>query len=251
MRKVKKKRLLKRIGKIILVISIIGLCYVGLDKYFARIDAVAKEIQEKSEIAFITKDNPMNEEGLYVANLDEDLIDFVEEKKVGSVTYEFDGEQFYLELAIRKDDKGEISFEITKIVNEEFGIKAMMNFEDVKSVEYRSDERSKSSVLKINALYNTSYFAMTNGTYYFLGQDVESISYRDGHFYYLTYNPDYRTLKTATSCSKTVKNSIDGFNMNDYYYKYGKINFLTDYYQKLSSKTYKVKDRCGEFEKKE
>ena len=87
---------------------------------------------------------------------------------------------------------------------------------------------------------------MTDETHYFLGNDIEYISYMDNHFYYLSYNSKYRALLEAEECSKEVKGTIQYFNQNDYFYKYGKINFLKDFYQKLASKTYSVKDKCDE-----
>lgn len=250
MKKVKKKKVIyySGLGFLITAMMIIGTFALGL--YLNKVDAATREILEKSEVSYITSNNEINEEGLYVANLEEELTSYVEEKKVSSITYEFSGESFYLELVVNKDKNGELSFEIVKIIDEEEGVKARMNLKDVKTIEYRRDEKSGAKLLKIDAAYNSDYFVITEGTYYFLGQDIESISFKDDKFYYLTYNPDYKVLEEYQSCSKDVQKTIDGFNEKHYYYKYGKINFLRDYYQKLATKKYTVREKCAEFSEK-
>lgn len=250
MKKVKKKKVIyySGLGFLITAMMIIGTFALGI--YLNRVDAATREILDKSEVSYVTSDNEINEEGLYVAYLEEELTSYVEEKKVSSITYEFSGESFYLELVVNKDKNDRISFEIVKIVDDKENVKARMNLKDVKSIEYRSDEVNGAKLLKIDAAYNSDYFVITEGTYYFLGQDIESISFKEGRFYYLTYNPDYRVLEEYQSCSKDVRKSIDGFNENHYYFKYGKINFLRDYYQKLSTKKYTVREKCAEFSEK-
>jgi hypothetical protein len=109
---------------------------------------------------------------------------------------------------------------------------------------------NNASVIKINEKLENYYFAMAYDISYFLGQDIESISFIDNHFYYVSYNPKYEVLENAESCSKEVKSLVDDWKASDYYYKYGRINFLEEYYQKLSSKTYKVEDRCNELANK-
>jgi len=61
-------------------------------------------------------------------------------------------------------------------------------------------------------------------------------------------NLRYIALREVEACTKEVKEEIPKFSLKDYYYKYGKINFLSDYYQKLASKTFTVKERCEELE---
>ena len=123
-----------------------------------------------------------------------------------------------------------------------------MNLKNIEEIEYRTGNSNNATVLNLISDYDEEYLAITEDTYYFLGTDIESISYINEHFYYVSYNSKYKLLENATLCDKETKNSIDEFNKNDNYYKYGKINFFGDYYQKLSSKTYTVEDRCNELE---
>ena len=133
-----------------------------------------------------------------------------------------------------------------EIINEEKKVFARMNMEDVESIEYRTGNANGASLLKINTEFYSDYFAITNEDHYFLGSDIETVSFKDDQFYYMSYNPNYELLETAKTCSKDVKASIDGFSNKDYYYKYGKINFLPDYYQKLASKKFTVGEKCDE-----
>ncbi len=222
----------------------------ALKIYFTKVDAAAKEIQNATDLAYETKNDETNNRGFYVANFKAELEEFMADRNASTLTYEFAGESFFLEVFIQKNEEGEYSFEIEKISNPEFDINARMNMKDVESIEYRTGNPSKASVLKINQKYNSDYFAMTDGTYYFLGDDIESISYKNNHFYYMTYNPDYKSLEEATVCSPEITSKIEGFKMSDYYYNYGKINFLSDYYQKLSSKKFTVQEKCDELAEK-
>lgn len=235
-----------RIFLVVLIVLAIVLANIALRLYFERVDREARAVFYNADVEFVTKNNEINESGFYVANLKEELSSFIEDAKISTIKYRFDGEEFYFDIAINRVDDGEVSFEITEIADPEFDIRAMMHMKDVESVEYRTGNPKKASVLKINQKYNVDYFAMTSDNYYFLGNDIESLSFKDDRFYYMTYNPDYKTLQEYDSCSKEAKSAIDGFNMKHYYYKYGKINFLGDFYQKLASKTYTVQQKCDE-----
>lgn len=245
-----KKRIKRIIHPRYILPALIILAFIfstfAIKLYLARVDVAAKEIQNKTKFTYVTKDNEINSSGFYVANLKDELTEYIGNGDLSEVTYRFDGENFYIEVKAIKDEEGNMSFEIEKIACPEFSINARMNMKNIESIEYRTGNPKKSTVLKINQTYNSDYFAMTDGTYYFLGSDIESISFKDEHFYYMSYNKNYLSLEKVTSCSKEVKADIDGFNGKDYYYKYGRINFLADYYQKLASKTFTVQDRCDE-----
>lgn len=230
----------------VLILLAVVLSTLAIKLYFARVDAAAKEIQNKTDFTYITQNNEVNSNGFYVAHLKDELTEYMENNDTSRVTYKFGSEGFYMELSAIKDEGGNIDFEIDKIAYPEFKINARMNMKNIESIEYRTGNPKKSTVLKINQTYSSDYFAMIDGTYYFLGSDIESISFKDDHFYYLTYNKNYLSLEKADGCSKEVKASIDGFNMKHYYYRYGRINFLPDYYQKLASKTFTVQEKCDE-----
>lgn len=238
-----------KIAWIITAVLAIALCFVILKLYFNKLDREEKELNNKTDLIYVTKNNEINDNGLYVANLKEELKEFIEDKTVKTITYKFEGEDFYLELGVEESEDDEQNFTITRIVNPDFGINAQLNMRNIESIEYRTSNLQKASVFRITQKYNVDYFAMAEDVYYFLGQDIESISFMDDHFYYVSFNPNYLSLKTARECSKEVKKDIDGFDMNDYYYKYGKINFLRDYYQKLATKKYTVQNKCNELTK--
>lgn len=240
------RRAVRNVIVVIFIGALFGVSFWGIRVYFSRIDYAAREVQNQKEIAYEKKRGELNSKGFYVANLTEDIKPLIESKKIDSLTYEFEGEDFSIDMLIHRNDEGNISFEIERIFSLGYDISARMNMKDVEAIEYRTGNPSQASVLKIVEKYNTEYFVMLKGNYYFLGEDIESLSYKDDHFYYMTYNPEYKLLESATECSKEVKNKIDGFDMKHYYYKYGKINFLSDYYQKLSQKKFTVQNKCDE-----
>jgi len=239
---------------IVLAILILGaaVCLVvAVRMYLYKIDKKAKSILEITDTSYISKRGKENSSGLYVQNVKKDIFDFVGDRNISSITYEFDGEKFHIDFAIEVDKDDSEMLTIKKIVNEDLGINARMDMKNVESIEYRTGNSNNATLLKINSTYSHDYFAMSTGAYYFLGNDIESIGFMDGQFYYMSYNPNYTYLEEAKSCSKEVTREIDGFNKNHYYYKYGKINFLPEYYQKLASKTYTVEDKCNEFKEAE
>lgn len=236
----------------VIVILAMILGGIALKMYFNSVDKRTREILNKTELTYVTKENELNNNGLYVAELKKELIDFIGKRNISTATYEFEGENFYVDVSIEGTEGDEnVSFTIDKIMCPEFGINARIDIEGVESIEYRTGNPTKSSVLKINKSDGHEYLAMTKDTYYFLGDDIESISFIDNHFYYVSHNPKYRLIGEENSCSNEVISEISKFNMFDYYYKYGKINFLPEFYQKLSTKEYTVKDQCDSFEPKD
>lgn len=247
----KKKRL---IGNIILSVTVVVgiiLLMFTIRIYLNNVDEKTKEIMKETDATYTTSNNKINSNGLYVAQVKKELLDYLEDWDAKTITYKFEGEPFYLELEVTEDETGEKTFSIEKIVNEEKKVYARMNLEDVDNIEYRTGNANGASLLKINTEFYSDYFAITNENHYFLGSDIENVSFENDQFYYLSYNPNYRILDTAKTCSKDIKAQIDDFSTKDYYYKYGEINFLTDYYQKLSSKRYTVGEKCEELKAKQ
>jgi len=245
------KRKRKFIGNIILSILIIAsiiLFFLAIKLYLASIDEEARKISNLADTTIVSKDNKEGSNGLYLANVKEEVFNFIGDNEVKSIKYEVENENFYLIFSIAKDKDGNRSLNIDKIVDANLGINARTNKTGVETIEYRTGNANNSTLLKINEKDYSSYFAMTEGTYYFLGSDIESVSFMNGQFYYMSYNPDYTLIEEYGNCGKEVKSQIDGFSTKAYYYRYGKINFLTDYYQKLASKTYTVGDKCKEYE---
>lgn len=218
-----------------------------LKVYVIHIDNVANKIMNSTDVDFIQKEKQLNKYGLYELNISEELNKFIIDKNIESISYKVDQEKFYFDILITRENNS-IQYEIERIVDEEHGINAKMKMENVKEIEYRTGNSNNATLLKITTEYDTEYLVIVDDSYYFLGADIESISFSNNHFYYVTYNSNYSVLDEATSCDKKTKEMVDGFNYDDYYYKYGKINFFEDFYQKLSSKEYTVKDRCEELE---
>lgn len=245
-----RQKKIKYILTVLITILIVLALIFGVKIYLQRIDAKVDELSNSTDMEFTSLKNDLNSDGFYVAKLKDELTAYIEDNNVSSVTYNLEGENFYLEIAVNRSEEGDLSFDVEKIVSDEFDINARINIADVEKIEYRTGNPKKSTVIKFGEDYVHNYFAMSESVYYFLGQDIESISYIDDHFYYVSYNPNYLILEDAQSCSKDVKSQIDGFKTSDYYYKYGKINFLSDYYQKLSSKTYTVGQKCNELQEK-
>lgn len=230
--------------------SVIALLSIVLSihLYLKNVDVKAKEFTKTTDANYTFEKGSLNAEGLYVVDLKEELSEFIKTDNAESISCHFKGEKFVLEVFVKRSDDETISFELEKVVEDDFGINARVSLGEIESIEYRTGEIKDETLLKINTANDSSYFAMIDGVYYFLGQDIETISYMDQHFYYVSYNPKYKVLREAEDCSKEVKASIKNFKTSDYYYKYGKINFLSDFYQKLSTKVYTVKDRCEELQ---
>lgn len=220
------------------------LLIVFLNMYFDKIDREIEALLDKEEVVYVSHNDQISSEGLIITNIKDNLTEFVKDSNVKSLIYEIDDEDFYFVLNVIRGE--EISFDLEKVINKKLGINSMVNIIGINTLEYRTIANSFSTILKFNSQYDSRYMAMTDETHYFLGNDIEYVSYIDDHFYYLSYNPKYRALLDASECSKEVKRGIQGFNQNDYFYKYGKINFLKDYYQKLASKRFSVKDKCTE-----
>lgn len=247
----KRKKILS--GTILTILSVLAVILVAISihLYLKNVDVKAKEMAMTSDVIYDLDLGNLNTEGLYHINLKEELLKLVnneEEKEINTITCHIGEENFVLEVVVKKDDEQNQYIEVEKIVEDHFGVNARISIPNVESIEYRTSTSGDETIIKLNTDNESSYFAMTEGTYYILGQDIESISYMGDHFYYVSYNPKYKALREVNECTKEVKASIKNFKNADYYYKYGKINFLTDFYQKLSTKTYTVKDRCEELQ---
>lgn len=241
---IRKRKLFGNIILSILILITIVLVILSLHLYIENVNAKAREILEQTDIDYTMKIVEETSEGLYKVDFKDELTTLINEQDVSTVTCLFPNENFYIEVKMDRDDEGEPTFEIEKIGDTNYKVKAITNFKDVTSIEYRSGSYIESTVIKINSEDSYEYFAMALNTNYFLGDDIKSISYMNDHFYYLSYNPKYRALRDATECSDEIKASIDGFRESDYFYTYGKINFLSDFYQKLASKKFTVKEQC-------
>jgi len=248
MNKRKKIRIIKNVLFVILfTFSIVGVILIS-KKYNQYLDIKTEEKLETIKGTFISKDAKLNYNGLYIVSVKDELDQFLRENNYEKITYKVDKESFYIEFTVVKGDDENYIYNIDKIVNKDLNINARLNIVGVQSIEFRSSSRIEQAVIKITTIYDQEFFAMANGAYHLLGDDIEEIGFIDEHFYHMVYNPKYISLRDVDSCSKEVKKSIKNFNGNEYYYKYGRINFLSDYYQKLSSKTYTVSNKCDELQ---
>lgn len=245
----KTKRLVKRVSLISLIILSTILVVFGGKRYLDWIDVEAAKREDTEKVVYVSRENKLNAEGLYVSNVKENLKSFLEGTDAKKVVYRFEGEDFYLLLDVDNREEEPV-FSIEKVIDEKQEVNALISFRDVESVEYRTHRSSASSIIKVNSSVEllNNYIAITEGTHYLLGEDIKTISYKNDQFYYLAYNLRYIALREVEACTKEVKDEIPKFSLKDYYYKYGKINFLSDYYQKLASKTFTVKERCEELE---
>jgi len=245
-------RVLKKMDKKSILIVLLVLIFaaetvVFLKTYFHFIDLKAEAIVANTNVVFKAKKNS-GEEGFNQVDIKKDLTRFLDSKKKTkptSFTYEIEDEDFYFEISVTEIDNG-YAFSVDKVVDTNKNINARMNFVNVETILFQTGNNNSSTVVKLVGELDSKYLVLTNGANYFLGVDVGIITFMDNQFYYLSYNSKYNNLKEAESCTKEVKNSIENFNGNEYYYKYGKIFFLDDYYQKLASKTYTVNERCEE-----
>ena len=85
---------------------------------------------------------------------------------------------------------------------------------------------------------------------YFLGEDIDDISFENDEFHYKAVNPKYDSKELVKNgCTQKVINDIEDFDFNESYYYIGRINFLDDYYQKTVDSTSSVQDKCKEVQK--
>lgn len=233
------------------IISIMLVIILGfvIKIYLDHVENETNKILQNTDTSYKTKNIITLNNGLKRVSIKNDLTEYIKGKNIKSITYKVDGENFYFDITINETEEG-YSFDISKIVDNVHKINAKMKMKNIKEIDFMTGNSNDATLLNLITNYDEEYFVMTENMYYFLGSDIESISYMNNHFYYMSYNPVYRTLEEAVACDNATKKSIDGFNMNHYYYRYGKINFLKEYYQKLASKTYTVKDKCAELDAK-
>jgi len=231
------------------VLSIVVLLIVGfgVKTYLEYVERRSAEILELTEDSFETSNITLQRNGLYIVDLKKDLDEYEKNRLNNTITYEIKGEEIYFDINILKNEEtGENVYEIRKIGDDRHNVKAKMNLKNIEQIEFRTGYINDATVLKLNTTYDSLYFAMIDNAYYFLGEDIESISFIDDHFYYVSYNKNYKSLMSANECTSEVKKSIYGFNEAHTFYTYGKINFFEDFYQKLSSKSYSVKNYCDD-----
>lgn len=242
--KKKLTKIIKNIVIFIIIFSIAVLGYYGSQLYFEYINSEVDKLEKEKSLEYTYEKNILNNNGMYVLDLDSELTSFLSKKDVNYFILKIQDEEFYMEISIEENTDGKNIYNLEKIVDKSHNINARVNKNDIISIEFQTSKIDNSTVIKINDLDYDNYFVITNNTYYFLGEDIESISFLNDRFYYISYNPKYYILKEADECSKELKNEIENYNSNEYFYKYGKINFLSDYYQKLASKSLTVNDWC-------
>ena len=233
------KKFILVIAYLIVMAIVLNVC---IHFYLKYVDEEVEKLTMSSDIACISNSKDENDNGFKVLNVQKDLAEYLSTgENYKSILYRVDGENFYFDVEIVD---GQIN--IRKIVDSKHKLNARIMFVDVITIEYQTGNVNKSLLLKLNSTKDSKYLAITDGADYFLGSDIDNILYKDGQFYYLTYNTKYEELKTATKCDNKTKELIEDFNSNDYYYKTGEINFLKDYYQKIKPSYYYVKNRCSD-----
>lgn len=247
-----KKRDIIKILKILLILIGILVTVFILKTYLFYIDKKATKISDSTQTTIEASKITDTENGLYHVEIAKDIKKYLKSSKrkdLSALTYKIDGEEFYFEIGINKDGK-EYSFDIEKIVDNRHQVSAKILYRDLKTLEYRTGNSNHSTLIKLFNKNDSNFLVFTENEYYFLGVDIEDISYKGNHFYYLSYNPKYESLRNTTEgCTDVIKDEIEDFKDTDYYYKYGKIYFLNDSeYEKLDSSKYTVADRCAEFE---
>lgn len=243
MKKFSKKKKKKIIISALIFIG--SMILIGLIiMYIKNINLISKKITDETTHTYILNKSNDGTGGLYVANIEDDLKEYVKKhKKAQDITYKIKGEDFYFNVGV--SGKGDdFKVQINKIVDEKRNISARMTYKNVKSVEYRTGGTNDSTILNIITEYDNKYMAITNDNYYFLGNDIDKVSYENEHFYYYTINPAYLILESVNECSNEVVAMVEGFSYSDYYSTYGVVNFLKDYYQKLNPTSNTVWEKC-------
>lgn len=247
-----KKRDIVKILEILLIIIGTLVTVFVLKTYIYYVDKKAAMISDSTQTTINASKITDTQNGFYRVELAKDIRDYLKEQKkynLSSLTYKIDGEEFYFEIEINKDKK-KYTFDIEKIVDNRHQVNAKIIYRNLETVEFRTGNSNHSTVIKLSSDNDSNFLVFTENEYYFLGIDVEDISYKDNHFYHLSYNPKYTKLRTTNEgCTDVLKSEIENFKDTDYYYKYGKIYFMgNSEYEKLDSEKYTVADKCAEFE---
>lgn len=216
--------------------------YIGINAYFKHIDKEAEKYTIGTNVIFGYNDKIKNNQGFYTLYIKDDIDSLLTSDN--NILYKVKNLSFYFDIQVTND-----TIMIKKIVDESHHINARINYDNVLTIEYQTGNLNHSILLKINTEKYSKYLAITDNTYYFLGNDIDSIIYKNDQFYYLTYNIKYDVLREAQKCDAKIRNLIDNFSYNEYYYKTGQINFLKDYYQKIKPSYYYVKNYCNDLKK--
>lgn len=229
----------------IIILAILLIAGFSVKIYLNYVERKSNEILDLSEDSFETTNIILQRNGLYIVDLKSDLDEYEKKHTNNTITYKIKNEQIYFDINIfRNEETGENVYEIRRIGDDRHNVKAKMNLKNIEKIEFRTGNVNNATVLKLITKYDSLYFAIIDNAYYFLGDDIESINFIDNHFYYTVYNKNYLSLMNVDECTNEVKKSIYGFNEWHTYYTYGKINFFEEFYQKLSSNNYTVKNYC-------
>lgn len=231
---------------ILIFILILSFC---LNKYLIHINKEASRIKDNTESSFTLEKKKKLENNMYFVNLADDLNKNIKSKKQNTVTYNLKGETFYFDIRICKN-KDKRTYDVIKVVDSLHNVTAKIDYQNVISMEYRTDPRGDATVIKFVTPDNREFLAITDETYYFLGEDIDDISFADDEFYYKSVNPKYDSKELLKEgCTQKVINNIEDFDFNEAYYFIGKINFLDDYYQKIANGTSSVEEKCKTVQK--
>ena len=233
------------IFKLLLLIIIIFVLFVCVKKYIKIVDQRTNKLVNNTDSLYVLKKPKLLDNNMYYIDLENDLNKIVK-KNQNSITYEVENENFNFDVKIYLDKvNNKHSYEIVKVSDFSHNVNPRINYTDVKALEYRQENNGGPIIIKFITLNQEEFLAITDHTYYFLGEDVDDISYDNNQFYYKTINPKYEIDEMKKNgCTQKVNDSIEGFSFQDVYYTYGKINFLDDYYQKNAVKTVSVEEEC-------
>lgn len=233
---------------ILILISILILSFC-LNKYLIHVNKEASKIKDNTESSFTLNKKEKLKNNMYLVNLADDLDKSIKNKKQTTVTYKIKGENFYFDVRIARSKKS-CSYDIIKVVDNLHNVTAKIDYQNVVKMEYMTDPKGEATVIKFITNDDAEFLAITDETYYFLGEDIDDISFENDEFHYKAVNPKYDNKELIKSgCTQKVINDIEDFDFNESYYYIGRINFLNDYYQKTVDTTSSVEEKCKEVQK--
>ena len=233
------------IFRFLLILFLLFIVYFGIKEYLVTVDKRTNKIVNNTDSSFVLKKPKLLDNNMYFIDLEKDLNKVVK-KNQNTITYEIKNENFNLDVKIYLDKTtNKHSYEIVKVVDNTHNISARINYKNAKQIEYRQERNGGPLIIKFVTTYTNEILAITDQTYYFLGEDVDDVTYEDNYFHYKTINPKYELNELKEKgCTQKVNNSIEDFNFQDVYYTHGRINFLDDYYQKHAMGTFSVEEEC-------
>ena len=196
----------KQVINIFVVLFSILLIVFIIRLYTLHLNRASSTLENKTDAEFIKEEYDTTSNGFYTVDIEKDMNKYFKSNLNESVAYKVKGETFKINIykSHEKISK-KVTYHIDKIADDERDINARVTFNNLKSIEFRTGGANSATVMHLIGETDNSYFVITGDTYYTLGDDIESISFENGDFYYRSYNNKYLAIDTVGSCNEELR----------------------------------------------